>query len=302
MLMSDEASIPQITSGKSGYDLAIICGYGQLPLEIAVESRRAGRIPYLVGIEGEAEHEIAAFPHEILAWGQIGRLFRLLKQMGIGEVIFAGGVKRRPDFLKMKLDLGAILSLPQVLSFMLGGDNTVLSGTIKLFERRGIRVVGLHQIAPKLLANNGVIAGSKPGAKDMRNMRLGFSACKALGAFDIGQAAVAEAGRVVALEGVEGTDAMLERIATMRQIGKMPMEGKNGVLVKTMKPGQDLRADLPAIGPNTIERVVHAGLRGIAVEAGHSIILERETTLAAARQSGIFIYGLTPQEGLSDGQ
>jgi DUF1009 family protein len=132
-------------------------------------------------------------------------------------------------------------------------------------------------------------------------MQLGFSACKALGTFDIGQAAVAEAGRVVALEGVEGTDAMLERITAMRQIGRMPPEGKNGVLVKTMKPGQDMRADLPAIGPNTIECVVRAGLRGIAVEAGHSIILEREMTLAAARQGGIFIYGLTPEEGFCDG-
>ena len=291
--------IPQ--SEHCRYDLGVICGYGQLPVEIAQGALRAGRRPYLVGIEGEADAGISNFPHEIMAWGQIGKLFKLLKRLNISQVVFAGGIKQRPDLLKLKLDLVAIMSLPQVLTFMLGGDNSVLSGTIKLFERRGIEIVGPHLIAPNLLARAGSIAGRKPGAKGLQTIRLGFSACKALGAFDIGQASVAEAGRVVALEGAEGTDAMLDRIVSMRQIGKMPLEGKHGVLVKTMKPGQDMRVDLPAIGPNTIDEALRAGLKGIALEADRSIILEREKTIAAARNANIFIYGLTAKEGLING-
>ena len=299
--MSGDRTKHNTQTETGNYDLAIICGYGQMPIEIAQGASKAGRNPYLVGIEGEAEPNIADYPHEIMAWGQIGKLFKLLKQYGIDQVVFAGGVRKRPDLLKLKLDLVAIMSLPQVLTFMLGGDNTVLSGTIKLFEKRGIEIVGPHQIAPQLLAQKGSIAGRKPGSAGLRTIKLGFSACKALGAFDIGQASVAEAGRVVALEGVEGTDAMLERIVSMRQIGKMPLEGQHGVLVKTMKPGQDIRVDLPAIGPNTIKGIVRAGLKGIALEADRSIILEREATIQAAKKAGIFIYGLASDEGLING-
>lgn len=282
-----------------GSDLAVICGYGSLPLEIARGAMAAGRHPFLIGIEGEAPAEIAAFPHEFLSWGQVGRLFKILRERGIGEVVFAGGIHKRPDLLKLKLDLGALLTLPEALVFMLGGDNTVLSGAIRLFEKRGIKVVGAHQIAPGLLAGPGKIAGAKPGSRDFANIRLAFEACKALGRFDIGQAAVAEASRVVAVEGVEGTDGLLARIVSMREIGRMPPKGKNGVLVKTMKPGQDMRADLPAIGPNTIDGVKRAGLNGIAIEAGHAIILEREATLRAANDAGIYIYGISAADGMS---
>jgi DUF1009 family protein len=281
-------------------DLAIICGYGSLSLEIARGAEEAGRRPFLVGIEGEAPAEISAWPHEFLAWGQVGRLLKILRQQNIKEVVFAGGIHRRPELLKLKLDLGAILTLPQALVFMLGGDNTVLSGTIKMFEKRGFTVVGAHQIAPGLLAAKGSIAGGKPNARDLANIRLAFATCKALGQFDIGQAVVAEANRVVAVEGVEGTDALLERIVQMRSIGRMPEKGKNGVLVKAMKPGQDRRADLPAIGPRTVEGIVRAGLKGIAVEAGHAIILERSATLSAARAAGIFIHGIDPAEIRAD--
>ena len=288
-------------STAESFDLAIICGYGSMPLELARGAMANGRSPLMVGIEGEAEADIQSLPFHILAWGQIGKLFQILEREGIGEVVFAGGIRRRPELLKLKLDWGAIRSLPEAMIFMLGGDNTVLSGTIKLFERRGIRVVGAHEIAPQLLASAGVIAGRKPNSGDMKSMGLAFAACKALGRFDIGQAAIAEAARVVALEGVEGTDAMLARIVEMRRVGRMPEKGKHGVLVKTMKPGQDMRADLPAIGPATIDGAAQAGLRGIALEAGHAIILERDRTLAAAKDAGLFIYGIDGSEGWTDG-
>lgn len=273
-------------------DLAIICGYGMLPVEIAQGAREAGRKPYMIGIAGEADDDIRQFPGETLGWGQLGRLFNLLEARKITEVVLAGGIRKRPDVRTLKLDWGGVKALPQVLVFMLGGDNTVLSGTIELFERHGITVLGAHQIAPQLLATPGPIAGRKPGARDLDNVRLAFSGCKALGNLDIGQAAVAEAGRIVAVEAAEGTDEMLARIVRMRQIGRMPPEGKHGVLVKTMKPGQEARADLPAIGPMTVEAVVAAGLRGIALEAGRSIILERPKTIGLARKAGVYIYGV----------
>jgi len=116
-------------------DLAIICGHGSLPLEIADGAYSAGRRPYMIGIEGEAEPAIRAFPGEILAWGQLGALFRLLDRHAIREVVFAGGISKRPEIRDLKLDWGAVKALPSALAFMVGGDNTVLSGAIKLFEK-----------------------------------------------------------------------------------------------------------------------------------------------------------------------
>jgi hypothetical protein len=272
-------------------DLALICGYGNLALEIARAAEKSGRRPYMIGIEGEADERIREFPGRILSWGQLGRLFAVLDEFGIRQVAFAGGVRRRPELLKLKLDWGAIKALPQALAFMLGGDNTVLSGTIKLFERRGVAVVGIADIAPSLLAGRGAIAGRSPAGRVAAGIRAAWLACKALGRFDIGQGAVAENGRVVALEGIEGTDAMMARVAELRRIGRLPQAPRHAVLVKTSKPGQDLRADLPAIGPATVEGAAAAGICGIAIEAGRSIILERDKTLALARRQGLFIWG-----------
>lgn len=284
-------------AAETEYDLGIICGYGSLPLEAAKGAAAAGRKPYLIGIENEADPQmIAEHRGETFSWGQLGKLFSLLRERAITDIVLVGGIKQRPDWTKTKLDWTTMNLLPQAFMFLFAGDNTVLTGTIKLIEKKGFKVYGVHQIAPQLLVQPGAIVGRKPGSRDFKSIRIAYEVSKALGKFDIGQAAIAEAARVVALEGVEGTDAMLKRVAEMRQIGRMPLEGKNGVLVKTMKPGQDIRADLPAIGPMTVASVVEAGLRGIAMEAGHSLILEREETIRAARQAGIFIYGLSEAE------
>jgi DUF1009 family protein len=282
---------PGAAAFQGAPDLALICGYGNLAVEIARAATQAGRKPYMIGIEGEAEAAIREFPGRILSWGQLGKLFAVLDEFGIRQVAFAGGVRKRPELLKLKLDWGAIKALPQALAFMLGGDNTVLAGTIKLFERRNVAVVGIADIAPGLIAGKGTIAGKAPTGRAFAGIRAAWLACKALGRFDIGQAAVAENGRVVALEGIEGTDAMLARVAELRRAGKLPEKPRHAVLVKTLKPGQDLRADLPAIGPRTIEGAAAAGICGIAIEAGHSIILERQSTLALSRRKGIFIHG-----------
>ncbi len=294
--MSSELAVP-VGKRAENQDILLVCGYGSLPLEIANGAVAAGRSPFLVGIVGEAPAEISRFPHEFLSWGQVGRLFRILKEKNIREVVFAGGIHSRPDLWKLRLDWGTFRVLPEALAFILAGDNTVLSGLIKMFEKRGIAVSGAHEIAPSIIAGAGLIAGPKPSARDLANIKLAFSACKALGTFDIGQAAVAEGARIVAVEAVEGTDALLARIVALRESGRMPPKGKSGVLVKAMKPGQEMRADLPAIGPATVMGVKAAGLHGIAIEANCAIILEREKTLEAANSAGIYIFGYTPETG-----
>ena len=276
--------------GSTAGNIAIIAGRGSLPRELSAHLKQEGSPPFFVGIENEHEDWLLDERHEILHWGQFGRLFKLLQENKITKVAFAGSMTRpRLDILKM--DWGAITSLPQILAFMLGGDNSLFKGVIRVFERHGIEIVGVHELMPDLLANSGVISGRKPGKKAHNNMMRAFEACKMLGTLDIGQAAVAVGGRVIAVEGIEGTDLMLARVADLRRMGRLSEDGKHGVLVKTMKPGQEMRVDLPAIGPDTVKAASEAGLAGICVEAKQSIILARSETTARAKDTGVFIFG-----------
>jgi len=275
-------------------NVAIVVGRGLLPCELVEGMIAQGRTPLLIGLEGEKEAWLDNYPHEMFVWGQLGRFFKHLKKHNIKQVLFAGGVTR-PKLKLRNMDMGGILSLTRVMTFMIGGDNSLLSGLIKLFDSHGIEVIGPHQVLPELLAQSGTIAGRKPSGAALNNINKAFDACKKLGELDIGQAAVAVGGRVIALEGIEGTDGMLERVASMRESGRLYESGKHGVLVKTMKPDQDMRADLPAIGPRTIEMIEKAGLKGIAIEAGYSLILSRSETISAAKKAGVFIYGFTAQ-------
>lgn len=272
-------------------NVGIFAGQGSLPKELAEHLRRIGHEPFILGIQGEVEPWVNDYNNELFVWGKLGRFFKHLKSNNIKQVIFAGGVTR-PTLRFRDMDWGGLVSLSKVMAFMVGGDNSLLTGLMKLFDQHNVTVVGAHEIMPELLTPKGLLFGRKPSKKALHNIDKAFEACKALGALDIGQAAVAVGGRVVAVEGIEGTDGMLERIASMRASGRLYEDGKHGVLVKTMKPDQDMRADLPTIGPNTIDGLIKAGLKGVAIEAGHSLLLEREETLAKAKQSGVFVYGL----------
>lgn len=271
--------------------LGVIAGGGAVPVTVAEAARAAGRPVVVFGIVGEADRAIEALPHHWVRWGEIGRLFDLLVREKVGEIVIAGSVSR-PDFTSIRVDLGAVMSLPKILSLMVGGDDTVLKGVVRFFEDRGYGVVGAHEIAPSLLGREGRLGRVKPDAKAELDIARGFEAARLLGSLDIGQAVVAVGGRVVAVEGVEGTDEMLARIADLRARGRI--KGKaEGVLVKAAKPQQDLRVDMPAVGARTVEAARAAGLAGIAVEAARVMIVDGPATVAAADAARLFLVGRT---------
>ena len=218
-------------------NIAIIAGRGSLPRELFSSVQNTGNEPFLIGIEGEHEDWILDHNHVVLHWGQFGTLFKYLKSNKITKISLAGGVTR-PKVNIGKMDWVAIKTLPQILAFMMGGDNSLLIGVIKVFEKHGVKVMGAHEIMPELLTPKGLIAGKKPSRKALANMEKAFEASKRLGELDIGQAAVSIGNRVIAVEGIEGTDGMLSRVAALRTEGKLTEDGKHGVLVKTMKPKQ----------------------------------------------------------------
>jgi len=272
--------------------IGIIAGNGALPLQVIGHLKEQGRQAIVVGIKGEADVRLADDAAATLGWGQIGKLFTTLKKSGCRDVLLIGGVSKRPDFSAVVGDLGTMRRLPKILSALMGGDDSLLTKVIGLFEVEGFQVVGIPDVAPALLAPNGPIGKATADEAGTRDCNLAFQAVKRLGELDIGQAAVAVGGRVVALEGAEGTDAMVERCRSLRDAGRIRAKGKAGVLVKAAKPGQDLRVDLPTIGPRTVELAASAQLAGIAVEAGRTLIAEQGTTIRLANEAGIFLFGL----------
>jgi DUF1009 family protein len=187
--------------------------------------------------------------------------------------------------------IALLKALPRIVSSLAGGDDALLKTVVGLIEQSGPKVVGAHEIVPDLVAGEGVITRARPTAADARDLAAAFAAAKAIGALDIGQAAVAIGGRVIAVEGIEGTDGLLARTAALRSHGRLSGK-KRGVVVKCAKPGQELRADMPAIGPQTVAAAHQAGLAGIGVEAGRSLILDYEAVCVSADQLGLFVIGL----------
>ncbi|MEO0617714.1 MAG: UDP-2,3-diacylglucosamine diphosphatase LpxI [Pseudomonadota bacterium] len=272
--------------------LGIIAGGGALPRLVAEEAQRQGRDVFCVGIEGEAGENITAFPHEWMKWGQVGRLFSLLREAGCGDVVIIGTVKR-PDLRKVRLDLGAIRSLPVILGILTGGDDAILSSIVRVFEKQGLRVRGAHEVAPGLLAEAGLLAGPEPSAAAHADIAKAQAVIEVLGPHDVGQGAVVARQYVLGIEAAEGTDELLRRCGDLRQWGQSWLQRKRtGVFVKMPKPGQEMRVDMPTIGPQTVRLVADAGLMGLAIASGRVLVVDKPQVRRIAEDAGIFIYGM----------
>ena len=277
--------------------LGIIAGGGALPLKLAAACEGRGAPFFVIRLAGYADEAAKAFPGEELHLGEAGKLARLLKEQACDAVVMAGVVPR-PDFAKLKLDWRAAALLPRLLAAAARGDGALLNVVVDAMEAEGLKVVGADEVALDLAAGAGPLGRLSPGEAHFADIRKAAAVIGALGAFDVGQAAVVASGLVVAIEAAEGTDAMLVRCAelpaALRGLGGDVR--RNGVLVKRPKPGQEMRVDLPTIGCETVARAAAAGLAGIAVEAGRALVVDAEATARAADEAGLFVYGFTADE------
>lgn len=273
--------------------VAVIAGSGRLPVEVAESLAARGHPPFVVLIEGEAEQipELTRHEHILMAVEDVGAAIPALRSRRITHVVMAGGVSRRPKLRAIRPHPGLLPIVATLIRVLRKGDNSVLAAVVRVLEARGFTVVGAHELVPDLLAREGCLTSTRPKPRDRRDIEAAFAAARALGALDIGQAAVAIGGRVVAVEGIEGTDGLLDRVHLLRGHGRIA-SARRGVLVKCAKPGQELRADLPTIGPQTVDAVHAAGLAGIGVEADHSLVLEHGEVVRRADALGLFVVGL----------
>lgn len=278
---------------EPGDRVGLVAGSGALPVEVAAWLAASGHPPFVLIIDGEPgrREELAAYPHAVMPLEEFAGFVPLMRKERVTHIVLAGGVTRRPRLSALRWSAGILPLLPRLALALARGDDGLLRVLVAYAERSGFKVVGAHEIVPDLLASEGALTRRKPTAAARRDLDAATEAARAIGRLDIGQAAVAVGGRAIALEGVEGTDGLLARVRDLRDHPRLAGK-KGGVLVKCAKPGQELRADLPAIGPATVDAAHRAGLAGIGVEAGRSFLLDHAATLARADELGLFIVGL----------
>lgn len=273
--------------------LAVIAGGGDLPLELAQAAATGGTAPLIVRLAGETDRSFAGCETVDLALEQLGDLPALLRRFGCTHVVLAGSVTRRPRIRDIRFRWTMVPVAFRVWRALKLGDDGLLKVVVGEFSRLGFGVVSVADLLPSAIVSTGPLTRRAATDGEVATARVALDAARAIGALDAGQAAIAVGGRVVALEGAEGTASMIGRVAELRQAGRLPA-GRGGVLAKCPKPNQERRADLPAIGPETVEAAAAAGLDGIALEAEGVIVVSMRDTIDRADALGLFIIGMRP--------
>ncbi|MBP5698851.1 MAG: UDP-2,3-diacylglucosamine diphosphatase LpxI [Alphaproteobacteria bacterium] len=270
--------------------LGIVAGGGNLPKQLIDWCKEHHRPYFALAIQGNADKEYFTkeIAHEWVRIGQAGTGFKHLKEENVKEIVLIGTIKR-PTLAELVPDVrtAAFFARLGVKSL---GDDGILRALVKEIESEGMKVVGIQEVLPDLLVKEGILTKKKPDNEDEEDIRRGVEAATMLGRLDIGQSVVVQQGLVLGMEGIEGTDKLILRCADYKRKGKAP------ILVKLRKPQQDLRLDLPTIGINTIENAHQSGLKGLAVHAGNTLIVDEPEVIKLANKYGIFIKGIVPME------
>jgi UDP-2,3-diacylglucosamine hydrolase len=270
-----------------GRRLAVLAGRGPLPAQVVGAARARGLEVFVLAFPGETDPDLVRdLPHEWVPLGAVGRAVDALHAAGAEDVVLIGPV-RRPALASLKLDRRGMQLLAKLGWRGRGrGDDRLLQLLVEELETEGFRVVGADSLIDEAIAPQGLMTRVAPDATAQSDIALGLEVAGRLGDLDIGQAVVVQQGLVLGVEAAEGTDQLLARC------GRLRCAGPGGVLVKLKKPRQERRADLPTIGPDTIRRAAEAGIAGIAVHAGHCLIIERGEVIAAADRAGLFVVGV----------
>lgn len=267
--------------------LAVLAGQGALPAAVIEAAVAGGRRVFVLGFEGETDPGvIAGYDHAWVRLGAVGKTIKLLHRAAVDDVVLIGSIDR-PSLGDLKPDLRGMQLLAKFGLKAAKGDDQLLSTIVDELEGEGFRVLGADEVIKPMLAPEGVMTKAIPSDQARLDIELGIKAAMRIGELDIGQAVVVQDGRVLAVEAIEGTDALLDRV------GKLKSNAAGGVLVKMKKPDQDRRADLPTIGDRTVTGAIEAGLDGLAVHAGQCLMANRSEMIEKADRAGLFIVGVS---------
>jgi DUF1009 family protein len=267
--------------------LGLIAGSGRLPFEVAEAAQERGLGLAVVAIEGNTDPRIDATTGGPLVWiapGELGRLIDFLKGAGVTEAVLAGAVAK-PELLRdparLRPDERALKLLARLSDL---GDDAILRAVAGEIESEGIEIVSSVQHLADRMTPEGALIPGLEAEECESDLELGLRVAKTLGVHDVGQTVVVKGGTVVAVEALEGTDATLRRAAELA--------GPGTVAVKAAKPRQDLRFDVPVIGPRTVELAGECGVIAIGLEAGRTLVLDARRTIPLAREAGVALIGL----------
>jgi UDP-2,3-diacylglucosamine hydrolase len=269
--------------------LGILAGGGDLPARLARVCRADGREVFVLAFEGQTDpRSVAGVEHAWCRLGAIGRALETLRKADVRDLVMVGPIKR-PSLGELKLDRKGMQLLAKVGIDILGDDG-LLRAVVGTLEAGGFNVVGVDDILAGALAPEGRIGAVAPDAEAQIDIERGVAVARTLGAADVGQSVVVQQGIVLGVEAAEGTDALLDRCGGLRR------DAPGGVLVKLKKPQQETRVDLPTIGVTTVRNAAAAGLRGIAVQAGGALVIDRAAVAREADAAGLFVVGIRIDE------
>jgi UDP-2,3-diacylglucosamine hydrolase len=272
-----------------GGPVVVLAGSGQLPTQLVKHLERTGRDHRVLAFRGFASKDLCRRADTVVDLLDLKAITSTLEAWHPDVVTLVGAVSR-PGFSALLSAYSVLRNRQEVKDVIVRGDDQILRSAVMLLEERGHRVIGAHELAPDLIAPLAFGGRIAPNAEARQSIELGLDVLGALSSFDIGQATVVAGRRVLAIEGPEGTDRMLRRVRHQRQSWfGMRRHREGGVVVKAAKRGQDLRVDMPAIGPRTVREAARAGLAGIAIGAGSTLVLDQEETLRTADRLGLFI-------------
>ena len=278
------------TQDKAQYNpeltLGLIAGGGDMPFRVKEAVQAQGGRIHILGIKGSADAALGSVEQYPMA--HLGKFIKALKKAGCQQVVLIGKVQR-PNLLTLRPDMAGMKAIARVLVEKRRGDDALLRQILRLLSENGMSVLPAQAVAPNLMPDAGDLTHIRPNAIDEEDIALGVHITRSIGALDIGQASIVCRGQVLAVEGVDGTDALLARVAHLDESLRGSSKKPQGVLVKLPKPQQDRRIDIPALGMQTIENAAKACLAGIVVEAQGAIINDIEACLQRADELGLFV-------------
>jgi len=273
-----------IMPDKDLFPIAIFAGRGQLP-KILIDDCLEKKREFKLFLLEKEDYEIDYSLHNptTIGYGEVDRFLEILKSLKIQHIVFIGAVNK-PNFSNLKVDKSGAILVAKIIANKILGDNAVLNTVIKFFEKAGFKILRIDQILDCVISDKITITHKIPNKLDFEAITLGAKAIKHFSKYDVGQAVVVSQKQIIAIEALEGTDNMIERCKNF----KVDFY-KDAILIKMKKHTQNTKADLPTIGVNTIQNCKDANISGIAIQANHTLILEKEKIIELANKLNIFI-------------
>ena len=264
--------------------LAIFAGRGKLPQILIEDCQKKGRKFSLFLLDGENyEIDYSSFSPTKLCYGEVEKFLGEIKKNEIKNLVFIGGVTK-PNFSSLKVDKKGAILLAKILANKILGDDAVLRAVIKFFEKEGLNILRIDQLLDCVISKKSILTKTQPSEQNLIDIELGAKAIKSFSQFDVGQSLVIAQKQIIAIEALEGTDEMIKRCKNL------PTNYvQNSVLVKMKKANQSLKADLPTIGVETVKNCFDSNIKGIAIQANSTLVLQKEEMIKKADEFGMFL-------------